>query len=680
MVFVSRPTSLGLAAAFLVAGSSVANAQRAPTSNAKTAVVAIEPGAHDPLSPYLREVLARLEDDAFVDVYITFRERLTEDHWFPRVQRLALSTRREVVCAELKHHATRTQREVLDLLRTAASDVQQPSIASNWLGNFVQCRAKKRLVLQLASFTSVDRVMFDARREDDAVADGARSDSSPDLVEANASAASLPIPGDAAVFTRAASVWNVGIRGQGILIANVDGGITSHNDLDARRWTNPGEVPGNGIDDDQNGYVDDVHGFAFELGTAQLDDGGGHGTMTAGLLVGDGTCSGIAYGQAPAAHVMTCRVLSETSHWNAIQYAIAMGADVQTSSFSYKASFVPPPDYRMHRDVATASLAAGLIRCNSSGNDAAFANDPTSPVRVPLNIAAPACVPSPYRDPNQSAGGQSAGGQSAGGLSGVIAVGALRVLTDQLDPVSPQGPFAWSLVDVQQNLPSYPAGLWDTLHHDDYAYSSGTALGLLKPDVLGPAGTSTLTSGPCRVATFAGTSNATPCVAGVIALWKCANPSLTPEDAAMLVHQTASDRGSIAGKENGYGAGLIDAERGLLRALCVHRVDFRSAWNVDHAIASGPVHLAVDGVPNSLCAVAVGYQRTPTPVGPLVLGIGPSIDVVFSGVTDSFGDLAASIQVGPWLQGQAFATQAVLWDQTFTARLLDSNVVEISFP
>ena len=73
---------------------------------------------------------------------------------------------------------------------------------------------------------------------------------------------------------------------------------------------------------------------------------------------------------------------------------LAMGADLQTSAFSYKATFVPPPNYRLHRDVATASLAAGLIRCNSSGNDGRFCAVPGSPVRLPLNIAAPACVPS----------------------------------------------------------------------------------------------------------------------------------------------------------------------------------------------------------------------------------------------------------------------------------------------
>ena len=639
-----------------IVGLAVANTALAQVPRAQSAIArAAEPTSEGRLAPYLRARLASSRRDELVPVYFCLRERLAEAHWFPRVQRLPLHQRRHLVVAELRAHAARTQASLLAVLRDDPTAVEALSIQSNWLGNFVQCRATPAAILRAAALPSIDRVALDVAPALAEVADRADRVESPAAVlaaDACLPPPSLPIPGDAAVFTRAFSVWNAGIRGQGIVIANVDGGLTQHNDLDLRRWINLG-----------------VHGFAFDLGTAQLDDGGGHGTMTAGLLVGDGSCSGIAYGQAPQAQVMTCRVLSETSHWNAVQYAIAMGADVQTSSFSYKASFVPPPDYRMHRDVATASLAAGLIRCNSPGNDAVFANDPTSAARVPLNIAAPACVPSPYRDPSQG----------PGGLSGVIAVGALRVLQDQLDPASPFGPFAWSLSDVQQNLPGYPTAAWDVAHHDDYAFAQGLAQGLLKPDVLGPTQTTTLTSGPCRVATFAGTSNATPCTAGTIALWKCANPSLTPEDAAMLVHQTASDRGSIPGKENGYGAGLVDAERGFLRALCVHRVDFMSAWNVEHSIASGPVHLAIDGAVNSLAIVAVGYQRTPTPVGPLVLGIGPVVDIVFGGVTDSAGDLTASIPIGPWLQGQTLATQAVLWDQVLTGRLLDSNVIEISF-
>ena len=53
-----------------------------------------------------------------------------------------------------------------------------------------------------------------------------------------------------------------------VVVAVIDGGLdTSHEDLKARLWTNAGEIPGNGVDDDGNGYVDDVHGWNF-LGKA----------------------------------------------------------------------------------------------------------------------------------------------------------------------------------------------------------------------------------------------------------------------------------------------------------------------------------------------------------------------------------------------------------------------------
>src|SRR5258708_1597613 len=49
-----------------------------------------------------------------------------------------------------------------------------------------------------------------------------------------------------------------------VLVAVIDGGVdTSHEDLKAVIWNNPGEKPGNGIDDDHNGYVDDLHGWDF---------------------------------------------------------------------------------------------------------------------------------------------------------------------------------------------------------------------------------------------------------------------------------------------------------------------------------------------------------------------------------------------------------------------------------
>src|SRR5262249_17246407 len=67
--------------------------------------------------------------------------------------------------------------------------------------------------------------------------------------------------------------------GKDIVVAVSDTGVDyNHPDLAANIWTNPGEIPGNGIDDDHNGYVDDVHGWNFVSLTSNPMDDHGHGT------------------------------------------------------------------------------------------------------------------------------------------------------------------------------------------------------------------------------------------------------------------------------------------------------------------------------------------------------------------------------------------------------------------
>ena len=59
----------------------------------------------------------------------------------------------------------------------------------------------------------------------------------------------------------------------GTVVAVIDEGIDlNHPDLRNNIWTNPGEIPGNGIDDDANGYVDDVHGYDFANDDASVFD------------------------------------------------------------------------------------------------------------------------------------------------------------------------------------------------------------------------------------------------------------------------------------------------------------------------------------------------------------------------------------------------------------------------
>ena len=79
------------------------------------------------------------------------------------------------------------------------------------------------------------------------------------------------------------SLWRPGNGASGKVIAFLDSGVESaHDELRGGLWTNGAEVAGNNIDDDDNGYIDDIHGWNFVAETANTADDNGHGTHVVG--------------------------------------------------------------------------------------------------------------------------------------------------------------------------------------------------------------------------------------------------------------------------------------------------------------------------------------------------------------------------------------------------------------
>jgi hypothetical protein len=606
-----------------------------------------------------------------VPVYFVMAERPPVGGLLDLVETWRNDERRAFVPAVLREHAARTQVRLLERLRAAAAAGRADRIESNWLGNFVSCRAEPGVVAEAVLLPEVLEARWTPERRIEELTDAPPPEEEPPPpVEA---------AGEGVARIQAPAAWARGFRGATAVVCNIDSGANyRHPDLARRVWVNPDEIPGNGHDDDGNGRIDDVHGWNFVQNAPDPYETTGHGTNTSGVLVGDGAC-GTETGVAPRARVMVLACLDEASTWNAAQYAVLEGAHVISSSLSFKVYFTPPPDYALHRDVNAALLAAGIVRVNSTSNDGGTCPNASPLAPRPFNVAAPACVPAPWIHPDQA----GAGGR--GGVLGVAALGAGD--PPALAFYSPCGPFAWSLAELRALLPGYPyAATWPAAY-DDHPWQWGVAPGLIKPDVGAPTSVVTTGSGvQCPVAYvggFAGTSAATPHVGGVLALARDANPSLAPEDLAMIAQVAVDPTGTPGvGKENHWGAGLVNALAAVELAGCVHKRAGVSAWARDQRIGTELV-LSVDGLGGRAFWIALGLAPGSFEVpGVLRLGLAPPFGVLAAGVTDTAGDAAVRVGIPaiPGLDGVSIYTQVVLDDRAGPhGRLLASNVLRTTF-
>lgn len=194
-------------------------------------------------------------------------------------------------------------------------------------------------------------------------------------------------------------VHNSRIR-TGPVVAILDSGLDiSHPALRDSVWTNAKEVSGNGIDDDRNGYVDDVHGWDFVVNGDQVPDFTGHGTHVAGIVTSappDPSSRFVAFGLAPFAKVMPLRVLGDgpdslASLFSILQahaYARAHGAEVINMSFE---SYVRSPLLEVQVEK---NRLAGIHQVAAAGNGLPDGNgkDVTRSPVYPCVIAHVVCV------------------------------------------------------------------------------------------------------------------------------------------------------------------------------------------------------------------------------------------------------------------------------------------------
>ena len=414
--------------------------------------------------------------------------------------------------SELKRFSQSTQMEILKDLTSAEKSASVADVVSFWIVNGISCKMNAEMVNSLAMRNDVSIILLDEMRN--MLPDG-------ENLEDNE-----PVRGNAwnVEKVNADEVWNLGYTGAGVVVAVIDTGVNySHTDIANNMWDGGSQYP--------------YHGWDYVNNDNDPKDDQGHGTHCAGTVSSYGT-NGTQCGMAKDAKIMALKVMDSGGHGsdnniiNGVQFAIDHGADVLSLSLGAPGI----GGYWLYRDTFVNVGVCGAVASIAAGND----RERLSQYPVPNNIGAPGNCPPAWHNPDQ---------MLEGGQSAVVTVGS-TTSGDGLSYFSSPGPVTWSSGSYIGNYHDYP-----------YTQGSATEIGLIKPDVSAPGSSikSLAYNNNSSYATMSGTSMATPCVAGVMALMLEVDPTLTARQIDSIMETTAVQCGGYTRKNNDFGAGRIDA-------------------------------------------------------------------------------------------------------------------------
>ena len=447
-------------------------------------------------------------------VIVVMNEKYDDTQVVRKTQKMTKAQRRDFVIQDRMAFCQASQQDVMDFLNGFKSEVT--GIEQYWAFNGFRCDATDDVIAQLEKRADVAYVYRDQMRK-----------MVPEMLEAKA-AETRDIAWHVSKVN-APAVWNyngsTGYNGNGVIVAVVDSGVDyNHVDIAGSMWDGGANYPHHGYDicHDDNDPMDDYC----------------HGTHVAGIVAGQGN-AGTQTGIAPGAKIMAVKVLDETGYGSdsdlisGVHFAMNHGADIINLSLG-DPEMGPSAVYR---DLFNTVKDAGMVASVAAGNTGT--SQYTYP--VPFNVQCPGNCPPPWLHPDQV-------NLISGGTSGVISVGATDSNDSHCD-FSCVGPVTWS---AGANVGDY----------NDYPYENGDATqpGLIRPDISAPG--ANVTSLNYQTVTgyvaYDGTSMATPCVSGVLALLLDADPELLPAELDSIIELTAANAGNTV-KNNITGAGRIDA-------------------------------------------------------------------------------------------------------------------------